>query len=29
MADGKGTVYINLEDKSELVAVDTATLKIK
>jgi DNA-binding beta-propeller fold protein YncE len=29
VADGKGTVYINLEDKSELVAVDTATLKIK
>jgi len=29
VADGKGTVYINLEDKSELVAIDTATLKIK
>jgi DNA-binding beta-propeller fold protein YncE len=29
VADGKGTVYINLEDKSELVAVDAATLKIK
>jgi DNA-binding beta-propeller fold protein YncE len=29
VADGKGTVYINLEDKSELVAVDSATLKIK
>src|SRR6202795_1295105 len=28
-AGGKGTVYINLEDKSELVAIDTATLKIK
>jgi DNA-binding beta-propeller fold protein YncE len=29
VSDGKGTVYINLEDKSELVAVDAATLKIK
>ena len=29
VADGKGTVYINLEDKSELVAVDSTTLKIK
>ncbi len=29
VADGKGTVYINLEDKSELVAVDSGTLKIK
>jgi DNA-binding beta-propeller fold protein YncE len=29
VADGKGTVYINLEDKSELVAVDAATLEIK
>jgi DNA-binding beta-propeller fold protein YncE len=29
VADGKGTVYINLEDKSELVAVDSATLEIK
>jgi DNA-binding beta-propeller fold protein YncE len=29
VADGKGTVYINLEDKSELVAIDSATLKIK
>jgi DNA-binding beta-propeller fold protein YncE len=29
VADGKGTVYVNLEDKSELVAVDSATLKIK
>ena len=25
VADGKGTVYINLEDKSELVAVDSRT----
>jgi DNA-binding beta-propeller fold protein YncE len=29
VADGKGTVYINLEDKSELVAVDSTSLKIK
>jgi DNA-binding beta-propeller fold protein YncE len=29
VADGKGTVYVNLEDKSELVAIDSATLKIK
>jgi DNA-binding beta-propeller fold protein YncE len=29
VADGKGTVYINLEDKSEVVAVDSASLKIK
>jgi len=29
VSDGKGTVYINLEDKSELVAVDATTLKIK
>ena len=29
VADGNGTVYINLEDKSELVAVDSATLKVK
>jgi DNA-binding beta-propeller fold protein YncE len=29
VADGKGTVYINLEDKSELVAVDSQSLKIK
>jgi DNA-binding beta-propeller fold protein YncE len=29
VADGKGTVYINLEDKSEVLAVDSATLKIK
>src|SRR6202158_5212970 len=29
VADGNGTVYVNLEDKSELVAIDTATLKIK
>jgi len=29
VADGKGTVYINMEDKSELVAVDSTSLKIK
>lgn len=29
VADGKGTVYINLEDKSEVVAIDSSTLKIK
>jgi len=28
-ADGKGTVYVNLEDKSELVAIDSQSLKIK
>ena len=28
-ADGKGTIYINLEDKSEVVAVDSSSLKIK
>ncbi|HXE32424.1 MAG TPA: YncE family protein [Verrucomicrobiae bacterium] len=29
VADGKGTVFINLEDKSELVAIDSNSLKIK
>jgi DNA-binding beta-propeller fold protein YncE len=29
VSDGKGTVYINLEDKSELLAVDATTLKVK
>jgi len=29
VADGKGTVYVNLEDKSELVAIDSLSLKIK
>ena len=29
VADGKGTVYVNLEDKSELLAIDCRTLKIK
>ena len=28
-SDGNGTVYVNLEDKSELVAIDSGTLKIK
>ena len=29
VADGKGTVYVNLEDKSEVVAIDSRTLAIK
>lgn len=29
VADGKGTVYINLEDNSELVALDSLSLKVK
>jgi DNA-binding beta-propeller fold protein YncE len=29
VADGKGTVYVNIEDKSDLVAIDSNTLKIK
>jgi hypothetical protein len=29
VADGFGTVYVNLEDKSELVAIDSRSLKIK
>jgi DNA-binding beta-propeller fold protein YncE len=29
VADGKGNIYINLEDKSELVAVDSTSMKIK
>ncbi len=29
VADGYGTVYVNLEDKSELVAIDSRSLKIK
>jgi DNA-binding beta-propeller fold protein YncE len=29
VADGNGTVYVNIEDKSELVAIDSRTLKIK
>ena len=29
VADGKGTVYVNLEDKNELVGIDSKSLKIK
>jgi YVTN family beta-propeller protein len=29
VADGKGMVYVNIEDKGELVAIDSSTLKIK
>jgi len=29
VADGKGTVYVNMEDKNELVAIDSHTLAIK
>lgn len=29
VADGKGTVYVNIEDKNELVTIDSNTLKIK
>jgi len=29
VSDGKGTVYVNIEDKAELVAIDSNTLKIK
>ena len=29
VADGKGTVYINLESKSEVIALDSSTLEIK
>jgi DNA-binding beta-propeller fold protein YncE len=29
VADGKGTVYVNIEDKNELVALDSRTLKVK
>jgi outer membrane protein assembly factor BamB len=29
VADGKGTVYVNLEDKNELVAIDSRKLTIK
>jgi DNA-binding beta-propeller fold protein YncE len=28
VADGKGTVYVNLEDKSEVVAIDSRTLTV-
>ena len=29
VADGKGTVYVNIEDKNELVAIDSQTLNLK
>lgn len=29
VADGKGTVFVNIEDKNEVVAIDSRTLKIK
>jgi DNA-binding beta-propeller fold protein YncE len=29
VSDGHGTVYVNIEDKAELVAIDSQTLKIK
>jgi len=29
VADGKGTVLVNIEDKNEVVAIDSSTLKIK
>ena len=29
VADGKGTVYVNLEDKNEVVAIDSRSLSIK
>jgi DNA-binding beta-propeller fold protein YncE len=29
VADGKGTVFVNIEDKNEVVAIDSQTLKIK
>jgi DNA-binding beta-propeller fold protein YncE len=29
VADGKGTVYVNMEDKNEVVAIDSHTLAIK
>lgn len=29
VADGKGSVFVNIEDKNELVAIDSQTLKIK
>src|SRR5881296_2875675 len=29
VADGSGTVYVNMEDKNEVVAIDSRTLKIK
>ena len=29
VADGKGTIFVNLEDKNELAAIDAQTLKVK
>lgn len=29
VADGKGTVYVNLEDKNEVIAIDSRTLTLK
>ncbi len=29
VADGRGTVYVNLEDKNEIIAIDSRTLTIK
>ncbi len=29
VADGKGTLFVNIEDKNEVVAIDSSTLKIK
>jgi YVTN family beta-propeller protein len=29
VADGKGTVYVNMEDKNEVVAIDTRALTVK
>ena len=29
VADGKGTMFVNMEDKNEVVAIDSNTLKIK
>ena len=29
VADGRGTIYNNLEDKSEVVAIDSSSLKVK
>ena len=29
VADGKGTVFVNIEDKAEVAAIDSSTLKVK
>ncbi|HEY6249804.1 MAG TPA: YncE family protein, partial [Candidatus Angelobacter sp.] len=29
VADGKGTIYVNLEDKNQVAAIDSQTLKVK